>query len=183
MGHPKLLLPWGDTTVLGAIHGQWIRAGAAQISLVCSPHHPDLRQRAARLGIPEENLIENPEPARGMFSSIQCAAQWNGWKPGLTHWVVALGDQPHLRQRTIEALLEFSQSNPSVVCQPSFEGRPCHPVVLPGQVFAELRDSGATTLREFLAGRSRKMCSIPDPGLAIDLDTPEDYEAALKSMR
>ena len=34
MGRPKLLLPWRDTTVIGAILRQWRELGAAQIAVV-----------------------------------------------------------------------------------------------------------------------------------------------------
>jgi molybdenum cofactor cytidylyltransferase len=32
MGQPKLLLPWGKTSVLGHLIGQWQSAGAGQIA-------------------------------------------------------------------------------------------------------------------------------------------------------
>ena len=37
MGRPKLLLPWGDTTVIGHLIRQWRELGAAQIAVVHRP--------------------------------------------------------------------------------------------------------------------------------------------------
>ena len=95
MGKPKLLLPWGRTSVLGHLIKQWKALGAKQIAVVCAPDDGAMRVELDRLGFPVQDRIINPAPDRGMFSSIQCAAQWSGWQAALTHWAIVLGDQPH----------------------------------------------------------------------------------------
>src|SRR5207247_1960376 len=91
MGQPKMLLPWGKTSVLGQLILQWRNAGAAQIAVVLAAENQELRRELDRRGFPEENRIINPAPERGMFSSIQCAAQWPDWAETLTHFVISLG--------------------------------------------------------------------------------------------
>ena len=127
------------------------------------------------------NRILNPQPELGMFSSICCASRWPGWVPGLTHWAITLGDQPHLRPETLQALLAFSAQQPASVCQPRCAGRLRHPVILPKEPFLRLRDAGCSTLREFLRSLPEEpaSCDIDDPGLDFDIDTPADYERAL----
>src|SRR5436190_23101893 len=90
MGRPKLLLCWGRTSVLGHLVGQWQNLGAAQITVVCAAGDASLETELDRIKFPGEQRITNTAPERGMFSSIQCAAQWQGWNPGLTHFVIAL---------------------------------------------------------------------------------------------
>src|SRR5207249_2895180 len=107
-----------------------------------------------RLGFPASGRIFNPRPERGMFSSIRCAAKWDGWMPGISHWVITLGDQPHLRPETFEALINLSGKHPSKICQPSHSGHLRHPVVLPKRIFLRLRNSRTITLKEFLAAFS-----------------------------
>ena len=116
-----------------------------------------------------------------MFSSIQCAAQWPGWQAALTHWALVLGDQPHLRPRTLRQVLDFSVSQPTKVCQPARRGHGRHPVILPRTVFRQLADSTAVTLKAFLAAKGRQVaiCESDDPGLELDIDRPEDYDKAL----
>ena len=80
MGRPKLLLPWRDTTVIGAILRQWRELGAAQIAVVHRPDDAALAAELDRLDFPAHDRIENPQPERGMFSSIVCAANWPGWR-------------------------------------------------------------------------------------------------------
>ncbi len=115
-----------------------------------------------------------------MFSSIQCAARWSGWQPEVTHWILALGDQPHLRFETLRAMTDFSARHANRVCQPSYQGRPRHPIFLPKNVFLELIASSAAHMKEFLAGQDIVLQELDDPGLNLDIDRPEDYETALR---
>ncbi len=179
MGRPKLLLPWRGTSILGHLLGQWQALGAAQVVVVHAARDQPLELELDRLGFAAANRIPNPAPDRGMFSSIQCAGQWPGWLPPLTHWALVLGDQPHLAPRTLRTLLEFSRGHPDAVCQPIHAGRRRHPVVLPKAVFLALAASTAADLREFLRPFPNAACEAPDPGLDLDLDTPEDYRKAV----
>jgi len=181
MGRPKLLLPWKDTTVIGHLLAQWRELGVGQIAVVHRPGDAGLLGELDRLKWAEADRIENPHPQLGMFSSILCAAKWAGWAPGISSWVALLGDQPHLRAQTLRTLLNFHLAHPEAICQPEFEGRPRHPVILPRPAFDALKSAGAETLDIFLKlfpGR-RVQCSIKDPSLALDMDTPEDYKRIL----
>jgi len=183
MGRPKLLLPWGKTSVVGHLLQQWRRLEPAQIALVCRPGDRELGAELDRLGFPPQNRIENPQPDRGMFSSILCAARWPGWEREISSWAIVLGDQPHLRLETLRALLEFSAQKPDAICQPAFNGRAGHPVLLSRGVFGKLKHARAKTLKDFLkpfAGQCVQ-CPVADAGLLLDLDRPEDYEKAVKS--
>jgi molybdenum cofactor cytidylyltransferase len=178
MGSPKLLLPWRDTTVIGAILRQWRELGAGQIALVHRPNDAPLAAELDRLDFPADGHIENSQPERGMFSSIVCAANWPGWNNEISRWAIVLGDQPHLRAETLRTLLEYSAQNPGAICQPACGGHTRHPVILPGQAFAELKTPQAATLKEFLklTALARVQCSMTDAGLSLDMDTPEDYK-------
>ena len=182
MGRPKLLLPWGETTVVGHLIEQWKQAGARQIAVVCAADAPAAQAELDRLRFPRENRIINPAPERGMFSSIQCAANWPGWKAGLSHWIITLGDQPHLRAETLRTLVEFGAAHPGKICQPLRQGRRRHPVRLPQGIFLALKDSTARDLKVFLQSRSGDFAGweCDDKGLDFDLDTPADYQRALR---
>jgi len=182
MGRPKLLLPWGKTTIIGQLIEQWQVLGAAQIAVVCRPGDWELAAELDRLNFPAQARVENPQPERGMFSSILCAANWTGWLADLVAWAIVLGDQPHLRPDTLPALLAFQREHPDAICQPVYAGHARHPVLLPRRAFEELKDSRAKSLKDFLKQTSCPVVkrSIDDAGLALDLDRPEDYEKAFK---
>jgi len=120
-----------------------------------------------------------------MFGSIRCAAAWSGWMPGLTHWAITLGDQPHLRGETLRALGDFSAANPDRICQPLRSGRRRHPVILPQPAFAALADCTAADLKQFLRSRAGELAGFEsnDAGLDFDLDTPADYERARRDFK
>jgi molybdenum cofactor cytidylyltransferase len=180
MGQPKLLLPWGEKSILGHLIGQWALLGAKQIAVVCSPDDAGINGELEQLNFPQSARIVNSNPERGMFSSIQCAAGWRGWEAVLTHWAVVLGDQPHLGLETLRGIIDFSAANSHKVCQPRKDGHRYHPVVLPKNVFEQLRSSEAADLKEFLATCETAYCEMTDAGLVLDIDRPEDYEKALE---
>jgi molybdenum cofactor cytidylyltransferase len=153
MGRPKLLLPWRDTTVIGEIVSVWQKLGAAQIAVVMRPDDSPLAAELDRLDFPEADRIENPQPERGMFSSVLCAANWRGWRREISSWALVLGDQPHLPAGTLRLLLKCAAQNKDAICEPVSGGRGGHPVVFP-----------------------RVQCEVNEPGLSLDLDTPEDYK-------
>ena len=177
MGQPKLLLPWGDETIVGHSVRQWRAAGAASIAVVVAPDDSRLTDEVREGGA---FCITNPDPDRGMFSSVRCAAEWPHWDVTLTHWIISLGDQPHLRDMTLRQLIRAVQADPGSVWQPAYGGRRRHPVVLPKGSFVALRDTTARDLKAFLESSPRSSVEIDDPGLEIDIDTPEDYARAKK---
>lgn len=185
MGQPKMLLPWRASTVIGTIVSRWRELGSGQIAVVMRPDDSALAAELDRLKISPGNRIENPQPERGMFSSVLCAANWSSWQNEITHWAIVLGDQPHLKTETLQALLNFATQNSSAICQPETGGSVRHPVVLPRAAFEELKNTQSETLKTFLAQTTtlRAFCRVDDDGLQLDMDTPEDYRRLAERIR
>lgn len=180
MGRPKLLLPWLETSVIGHLLWQWRQLGVAQICVACAAGDAALNAELDRLQFPAAQRIANPAPERGMFSSIQCAAAWQGWAAQITHWAIVLGDQPHLRKETLQRIIDFSAANPQRVCQPRKEGHRFHPVIIPRNIFEGIQITTAVDLKEYLQPFEAVYCEMDDPGLELDIDRPEDYQKALQ---
>jgi|SRR6185503_4115433 molybdenum cofactor cytidylyltransferase len=182
MGRPKLLLPWHDTTVLGYLVNTWRTLGAAQLAVVTTAGSGPLAAELARAALDERAWIINPKPERGMMSSIRCAAAWPDWNSEVSHFLLTLGDQPHVQTVTLSSLLDFAKAHPGKVCQPARNGRPRHPVLFPDEVFRQLATTSAENLKQFLLGLPdhRATFESDDTGLDFDLDEPADYERALR---
>lgn len=182
MGQPKLLLPWGSTSILDHLLRQWRALGATGIAVVMAKDDRRMEEELQRRGWDTVARIINPDPARGMFSSIQSAAAWDGWETcaHLTHWVLSLGDQPHVRESTLVSLIQCAAEQPDCVWQPSRQGRARHPVIFPADLFRNLASATEPDLKAFLANRAgrRQLMEADDPGLDLDLDYPADYEKA-----
>jgi molybdenum cofactor cytidylyltransferase len=177
MGRCKLLLPWGDKTILTHLLDQWRSTGAAQIAPVIDPSNQTLQEALAYAGFANSDWIENPSPQLGMFSSLQEASRWSGWLPTLTHFAICLGDQPHIQISTLHLLLDAARKNPTRICQPALHGRAGHPIVLPANNFRELAQRNVPNLRAYVRIHEALRLRMPveDPGVSEDLNTPEDY--------
>jgi CTP:molybdopterin cytidylyltransferase MocA len=177
MGTCKLLLPWGKKTVLAHLLEQWRNLGVAQIAPVIDASNQMLKSALVDSQFSSGTWIENSFPERGMFSSLQEASCWRGWLPDLTHWIIALGDQPHIKITTLRLLLEVSRQNPTRICQPLFGNIAAHPLILPRHQFLRLTESYAEDLRTFIRNHEQLRLRIPvnDPSVTADLDTPAEY--------
>jgi molybdenum cofactor cytidylyltransferase len=180
MGRPKLLLPWGETTILSHLIRTWRDAGATEIGVVTSGSNSPLEEEISRFAGESIHRITNPEPERGMFSSVQAAAQYSGWKVSASHYVLALGDQPQVRLDTLRQLVGCAARFTNSVVQPSYNGGRKHPVIFPQDWWGELARTDVATLRDFLNAyrEAIRLVDVSDPGLEIDLDTPGDYQKA-----
>jgi CTP:molybdopterin cytidylyltransferase MocA len=121
-------------------------------------------------------LVHNPLAHTGMASSLQAGLR--AMRPEMAAAVVVLGDQPLVGSRTIAALLRAWRregSRPAVaVAKTRKEWTP--PVMLARELWDELYalkgDAGA---RQILDGHPELLDTVPAPGRADDVDTPEDY--------
>ena len=177
MGRCKLLLPWGERMILTHLLDQWRSTGAAQIVPVIDPSNQLLRKALAHEGFSPLDWIENPSPQRGMFSSLQQASRWERWLSTLTHWIISLGDQPHIQISTLDLLLDAARKNPTCICQPTFHGHAGHPIILPASNFRELAENDIANLRTYIRAHEalRLRLRVEDPGVSEDLNTPENY--------
>lgn len=179
MGRPKLLLPWGETTVLGSLLGTLAAGGAAPVVVVIRRQDEALRREAEEHGAV---VVANPDPDRGMLSSIRTglealAARLDPWpRPVL----ICPADLPAIRPETVRALLAGTLG-PGEMAVPVHEGRAGHPLRLGEDLVPEVFRLdpviGLRQLRE-LHPEARKEVATGDPGVLRDLDTPDDYEQA-----
>lgn len=86
-------------------------------------------------------------------------------------------DHPRVRPATVRALVAAWRSDREALVRPVHEGRPGHPTVFPRRFWPALRDpsleEGARSVVE-----SERVVDVPvdDPGVLVDIDTPEAYE-------
>jgi len=175
-----MLLAWQDTTVVGHLIATWKELGADQIAVVHAEGDEAIEAELNRLRISSQGRIINQEPQQGMFSSVRAAAKWRSWCELTTHFIIALGDQPHLRREMLEALMSFASAHPSKICQPGRSGHGMHPVILPRKNFEKLADTKVETLKDFLQlmANEVELMETDDAGADLDIDSPEDYEKA-----
>ena len=170
-GGDKLIADVGGHRLLDRTIRSLLDAGAEQVVVVLPPdaHWTTLIEA---LDDRRVQTIVNPDPSRGMFSSIQLGARAVDESPT----AVLPGDMPFVRTETIEKLLTAGRRTRGIVA-PRFNGRRGHPIIIPGDVREALVAADATSrLDEFLVSQPnwRVDIDLDDAGVLRDVDTKED---------
>jgi molybdenum cofactor cytidylyltransferase len=173
MGQPKMLLPWGKTTVLGQVTNTFRAAGVDDLLVITG----GAREQVEALVGDSARTKFNPNYAQGeMLSSLQAGLA--DLRPEVEAVLVGLGDQPQVQERSVRLVVEeYIKSRESLIV-PSFEMRRGHPWLVARPHWDEiLRMDLSETLRDFLNHHANdiRYVEINDPGILKDLDTPEDY--------
>lgn len=146
-------------------------APVSRVIVVVAPEHA--LAAVPLLAADRVRVVVNPDPDRGMFSSIQT---------GLTavdndHPVVVLpADMPFVRSETVAAVIAAHHQDESGVVA-TYGGRRGHPIVIPAAARARLlAQPPALSLKEALAviGVGLREIAVDDPGVMRDVDRKED---------
>jgi molybdenum cofactor cytidylyltransferase len=195
MGRPKLLLPWGGTTVLGQVAGTFA-AGLSTDSLAESRIRTDLvtdyeivvvtgaeRERVEahveelRRTFPVQAVYTPDHAEGGMLGSVQAGLA--GLGPGVDAALIGLGDQPQVREGTVRGVCAAFRETGSPLVVPSFQNRRGHPWLVARPLWEEILHLPATaTPRDFLTAHAAEIVYVEaeDDSILRDLDTPEAYE-------
>lgn len=182
MGRPKLLLPFGGGTVVGATVAALRGGGVRRVVLVVAP--PEQGGGAADLAAwgRGQGLVVavNPRPERGMLSSVQAGIEALGPAGGGEAILVCPADLPRLRPATVRRLVAAGRESGRPLAVPSWRERRGHPLLIAAEVVPEIAGlDPAVGLRQLLDRHRQEIFTLPvdDPGVLTDLDTPEDYAA------
>lgn len=192
MGRPKLLLPAGGETVVGATVRPLVEGGADRICLVVGPlTNPNGEDRdAGRLrdwALQHDFTVAvNPDPERGMLSSILEGITALG---GAAHLaaagevlLVTPADLPGLRPSTVRAVLRARAEADAALAVPVVtlreRAKKGHPLAIAPRLLPEVADLDLDVgLRQLLDRHPDDLLRVPvdDPGCIRDVDTPEEY--------
>jgi len=174
-GGKKLLAPVNGEPLLDHTIRSLLDGGVTEVIVVVSA---DARRELARdvsaMNDARVRPIENPDPSRGMFSSIQIGvAEATG-----DALLVLPGDMPFVRPETVRAVIAKYRERPAIV-SPRYNGKRGHPVVMP----LSLRDEIAATppsanLHDVIKRHPGEPVHVDvnDAGVVRDVDTRSDLE-------
>jgi len=175
MGEAKMLLPWGNTTVIEQVVSVFVSAGVDDIIVVTGGHKAEIESRMVNHPV---RTVHNDEYASGeMLSSLQCGLR--ALKPQAEATLVALGDQPQVLERSVRMVCEAFRTMKSNLVVPSYQMRRGHPWLVARPLWDDLlRMKSPQSPREFLNEHKNEIhyINMDDPNILADLDTPEDYQ-------
>lgn len=179
MGQPKQLLPWQDTTVLGAVVRNLAAAGAQPV--VCVVGHRRAEMIDALAGTSAQ-IVHNPDYLQGeMLSSYQAGARYLlAQAARFAGALLALGDQPHIPIETLCAILAQAYKTPDQLVIPRYRDRRGHPLYLPAPLWPELIALGNDeTLRTLVVRHTEDIVyvAVDTDAILRDIDTPHDYQS------
>lgn len=174
-GGKKLLTPIDGEPLLDRTIASLLDGGVGRIIVVVGPDADALTRDVNAFSDPRVWPIVNPDPARGMFSSLQAGmAEAEG-----DALVVLPADMPFVAGATVATLLNTFASWPAIV-SPRYRGKRGHPVILPPGLRDEIRSAAPTTnLHEILKRHpdARVDVDVDDRGVVRDVDRPADLDA------
>ena len=174
MGTQKLLLPFGDTTIVGAV----VRTAAASrvdgTMVVLGADRDAIRDALASS---KTTFAINDNYQLGMLTSIQAGIR--ALPPEAAAAVIMLGDQPFLRASVVDAVVAGFENGARGIVIPTFQGRRGHPVLIDLVKYREevLAIEPLDGLRALMRAHPGDILEVEtgDANILRDLDTPEDY--------
>lgn len=182
MGTPKMVLPWGDKTVIEHVVCQLAEAGVEDVVVITGstrqPVEEALKEQKVR-------TVFNPDYANGeMLVSLQVGIR--SMQADTTAFLLALGDQPQIQSGIIAQILAVystrSGSHPGTqagsLIIPSYQMRRGHPWLVGRELWNDVLSlTPPDTLRTFIKRSTAHIqyVQVDSPSILQDLDTPEDY--------
>lgn len=183
MGSPKALL---------MLDGQTFADRLIESFRSCSPVVVVLghESRRIRAGLARELDVicsVNPDPERGMLSSLQTGLM--ALPPDLDAVIFTPVDYPAIQPSTVQALAHAFASNSAPVIRPLYASERGHPVCVSRALMTELLALPTTAQARDVVRAYRAQThyvQVNDPGILQDIDYLEDYlhlQASMAAVR
>ncbi|MDY6985918.1 MAG: nucleotidyltransferase family protein [Candidatus Thermoplasmatota archaeon] len=121
-------------------------------------------QRAIKENV---EMVVNTEYEKEMLSSIKC-----GLKEKDSYLIFPV-DHPLVKVETIDMLIEALEREKNHVIVPVFKGKRGHPVIIPQNMFDELKNFEGRDLNEFIHTKITEEVSVEDEGIVMNFNTIE----------
>lgn len=129
-------------------------------------------------------LVYNQTHNSGQMTSVHCGL--TSLKDPYDGVIIALGDQPALSVTDINYLIDaYHNRSSGEVVVPTFNGERGNPIIISensrADILAGTRNLGC---RKFIENNPELVyrVAMPNPGVVIDLDTPQEYENYCESQ-
>ena len=125
---------------------------------------------------PSSKILKNPHPEHGMLSSVLIGLR--KIESSCAGFFLCPIDYPLVQQKTYQKLLLAHRANPDRIIKPCIENRTGHPIIFPQNLFQALHEAPLQEGARFVTRRYAhllKTVEVDDPGILININTPELY--------
>lgn len=181
MGKPKLLLPFGEKTMIETIVATVVSSKVEQTLVILGSDREKTEEKIKDYPI---KIVYNRDFRSGMLSSVQCGFKF---LPGETRAVlVVLGDQPKISTTVVNKLIDGYKSSGKGIVLPVYKKERGHPVLIDVKYGEEVENlSPEVGLRGTVYNHPEDILEVEVETLSIfqDIDYMEDYKKELKKKR
>jgi molybdenum cofactor cytidylyltransferase len=179
MGKPKLLLPFGEKTIIETIVEIVVSSRVEKTLVILGSDREKIEEKIKNFPV---EFAYNRDWRSGMLSSVQC-----GFKvlAGDAHGVlVVLGDQPKISTTVINKLIDAYRSSGKGIVLPVYRGERGHPVLLDVKYRGDVANlSPETGLRGTVYNHPEDILEVEveSPSILKDIDDMSDYKRELEN--
>jgi molybdenum cofactor cytidylyltransferase len=178
LGQPKQLLPFGSTTLLGAVVSH-ARAAASldEVVVVIGGAAAEVRRSVDLTGA---RVVENPDFGEGCSASYRTGLA--ALDPRADAVVVLLGDQPGVEPAVVDTVVEAWRRTRDRIALAAYRGREGHPLVFARALFDALAAlHGDKAAWKIVDAHRDWIRSVPiDRPHPRDVNTWQEYEALVR---
>ena len=175
----KALLPWRGQTLLEHQVSALRKGGADRVVVVLGHRADDLRPLLK--GKDGVSWILNPDYLQGKTTSIRAGLSVLDC-PTLDVILLLNVDQPR-DAADVARVLEVHRAHGYAITVPEYRGKGGHPIALSAALLPELLEIDEDTqgIKAVVRRRPESVQRLPldNPGILLDLNTPEQYQAAV----
>jgi len=181
MGRPKLLLPFGDNTIIETIVNNAIESKADEVLVVLGSGAENIAEKIKRK---HAKTSVNPNFRQGMLSSIQWG--FESLPEDTRAALVMLGDQPMVSSSVIDKVMDAYEQTEKSIVLPVYNKRRGHPILIDMKHRKEMKQlSPDVGLRALVHNHTDDILevAVDTPGILKDIDTVEDYNQILSRSK
>ncbi len=180
MGRPKLLLPFGGSTILERTVDNISSSLVDEVIVVLGAGARDLEKVIASRPV---KLVFNPDYRRGMSTSLTCGLKMVNRRAQKV--MVALADQPLVDKETYNRLIEESLSSEKGIVIPVFQSRRGNPIIFSIGYRQELLGlTGDVGGREIVSRHPDDVLEVAleSEGVVVNINTMDEYYCRRESV-
>lgn len=179
MRFPKALLKISGETFIECMIRKATMCGIHSILVVTGADHEKIVPH-----MPESVVcVKNEDSMRGQISSVQKGiAALDASSTAVMVWPV---DQPLVLPQTLNRIMDAHQRAQRALTIPVYQKSKGHPVIYNDRAMKsvlELRSHQTGKDLQKIFSADLTLVEVDDPGVVIDIDTPEDYEKFIKPL-
>jgi len=178
MGTQKLLLPFGQGTVISHIVNQLLKSKVTKTYVVVGHRAEQVIEELSDKPI---TIVHNPEYKSGMLSSVRAGIR--DLPQECDAVLIALGDQPSITINLIDEIIRYFSVTDKKIIVPKYNDKRGHPIlfsnIFKNEILTNFDDVG---LRGILRAHDNDVyeMNVTDCSVISDMDYPQDYQQEIQ---